>query len=108
MKYEAIFKLRDMLEEAKIPYVAFIPMMNGYKLQFTTQIDAIEHDGSIGHEDDLLEIQGALTRAESNVDSVTGCLTAEEVFERFKYCYNNKTTIYAKPVARSLMLTLPA
>ena len=47
-----------------------------------------------GNENDLLEIMGGLTEEELKYDSVLGNLTAEEVFKRFKYCYENNTSIY--------------
>lgn len=42
--------------------------------------DAICHNGSYGHTQGLLEIMG-LTK--NTADAVEGCLTAEEVFERW-------------------------
>lgn len=35
-----------------------------------------------------------LTEEERETDSVLGNLTAEEVFKRFKYCYENDTAVY--------------
>lgn len=47
----------------------------------------IEHKGSYGHEDDLLEIMGLLTDGESKHDDVVGFLSANNVFERIKKDY---------------------
>ena len=35
-----------------------------------------------------------ITREELENDSVLGWLTAEEVFKRFKYCFENDSSIY--------------
>lgn len=115
-KYNEILKLKDMLDKAKIPYQSFtddcfnvkdklntVPksvfdsLKNhypAYQLRLNENIDVIEHWGSYGNEDDLLEIMGALTEEEYKDDSVLGHLTAEEVFKRFKYCYENNTSVY--------------
>ena len=39
---------------------------------------------------------GALTEEEMKNDDVLGFLTAEEVFKRFKYCYENNTNVYVE------------
>lgn len=98
----AIFKLADMLNRAKIPYKFFkLSMFSGWQIVVTLPndeaVDVIQHPFSIGWNDNLLEICGGLTKAEEEQDFVLGSLTAEEVFERFKYCYENKTTVYKKP-----------
>lgn len=94
--YNEILKLKQMLEEANIPFE--------FEVDFVTRIiinkhgrrlcDAIEGFGSYGEEEDLIEIMGALTTEEVEEDSVLGYLTAEEVFKRFKYCYEKNTSIY--------------
>lgn len=53
--------------------------------------DAIEHFGSYGSDEDLIEIQGLLTDAEKQYDSVLGHLTAEEVFKRFKEDFERRS-----------------
>lgn len=115
-KYNEILKLKDMLDEAKIPYQSFtddffkvkdkldtaplcvVDLLRkqypAYQLRLNKDIDVIEHWGSYGNEEDLLEIMGALTEEEHEHDSVLGHLTAEEVFKRFKYCCENNTSIY--------------
>ena len=56
--------------------------------------DVIYHSGSYGYSVGKLEIMGALTIEESENDTVLGYLTAEEVFKRFKYCYEHNTSVY--------------
>lgn len=92
--YNEILKLKQMLDEAKIPYESFEPQSDGYQLRLNENIDVIEHHASYGGECDKLEIMGALTKREHESNSVIGWLTAEEVFARFKYCYENNTTVY--------------
>jgi hypothetical protein len=96
--YKEILKLKKMLENASIPF-EFIDNVFGegskdYQIRLNDDIDVVEHRGSYGNEDDKLEIMGALTIEEMECDSVKGWLTAEEVFTRFKYCYENNTYIY--------------
>ena len=90
-KYNEIFKLKDMLERAKIPF-KFSELMGGYHIVYPADggeciCSVIEHDGSYGKEKDLLEIQGLLTELEEETleDDVLGYLTAEDVFQRLKY-----------------------
>ena len=116
-----ILKLKQMLEEANIPF-EFTDDKNNYKEIETTNnlalikaaeelansyqiiiykngeilCDVIYGYGSYGYEDGLLEIKGGLTLEEYENLSVLGYLTAEEVFKRFKYCYDNDTTFYKK------------
>lgn len=101
MRYTAILKLKQMLDEAKIPYQSFDDNFFGtgkpaYHLQLNADIDVIQFYGSYGHEKDLLEIYGALTVEEREWNSVLGYLTAEEVFKRFKYCYEHNTKFYVE------------
>lgn len=44
-------------------------------------------------QENKLEVRETLTREDLKYDSVFGWLTAEEVFERFKPCYENKTCV---------------
>lgn len=114
-----ILKLKQMLEEANIPF-EFTDDKNHYKeivatnnlelikaakdLEKSYQIiiykngeilcDVIYGYGSYGYEQGLLEIMGGLTQEEYKNSSVLGYLTAEEVFKRFKYCYEHETSIY--------------
>jgi len=103
-----ILKLKRMLEKAKIPFKFNDDFFNGYKKpsyqiiiydkknKKTKLCDVIYHFGSYGYEQNLLEIMGALTDDERENDSVLGYLTADEVFKRFKYCYEHNTNIYVK------------
>ena len=117
MKYTEILKLKRMLEEANIPFTFTDDCFNvkkridtgspiakflygeqypAYQIRLGNLADVIEHDGSYGHEQDLLEIMGGLTEEEEEHNSVLGYLTAEEVFKRFKYCYEHNTNTYKK------------
>lgn len=103
MKYKEIFRLKEMLEEANIPFkwdVKNFKPGEGYQIiiyskdGITRLCDCIEFFGSYGEEEDKLELMGGLTEEESENSSVLGWLTAEEVFKRFKYCYENNTDKY--------------
>ena len=117
MKYTEILKLKDMLEKANIPFTftddfwgvnklnerektnpyfaeLYRNKYHAYQIRLGDLADVIQHDGSYGNEQDLLEIMGGLTEKEKKEDSVLGYLTAEEVFKRFKYCYEHKTSTY--------------
>ena len=104
--YDEIKKLHDMLNEANITHT-FTSCMGdaGYGLGYPSYQIIIEKDGcrlcdaiynriSYGYEEGLLEIAGGLTEEEQEVDNVLGWLTADEVFKRFKYCYENNTSTY--------------
>lgn len=86
--YKEIFKLRDMLDNAGIPYMFENGFMNGGALAYPNRenmvCSAIEHDGSYGRHEDKIEIMGLLTDEESEYDSVLGHLSADEVFKRIK------------------------
>ena len=102
MKYTEIFKLKEMLEEANIPFVykdesweyPHSETKIWYHYHIYYPIDGkkricsiIQGDGSYGREQDLLEIMGLLTKKEEEHNSVVGHLTAEEVFERISMHY---------------------
>ena len=130
-KYKEIFKLKEMLEKAEIPYI-FIDRfekedrklmknneyLNEYLkdkeyyqiLLFNDFREVMEHYntykvfdnekriisivqgyGTYGEEDDLLEIMGLLTEEEEKIDSVTGYLTAEDVFNRIIKYFKDKS-----------------
>lgn len=119
MKYTEILRLKQMLEEANIPFEftddfwgvnklkesiktnpyfaeLYLNKYPAYQIRLGDLADVIQHDGSYGNGQDLLEIMGGLTEEEEEDDSVLGYLTAEEVFKRFKYCYEHKTSTYKK------------
>lgn len=103
MKYTEIFKLKEMLEEAKIPFeyedesmpVEFIidGKWEKYHICYpafdkTRVCSIVQGRGTYGNENDLLEIMGLLTDKERKWgDSVAGHLTAEDVFNRIKNHY---------------------
>ena len=87
-------KLKELLNDSGIPFTVdedhYLPNViierNGRRL-----CDAIITPASDGR---YLEIMGAMTIDESVLDNVLTGLKAEEVFKRFKYCYENKTSVY--------------
>ena len=92
--YKEIFKLRDMLDEAGIPYLCENGFMNGVALVYPNRenmvCSVIEHDGSYGRQVDKIEIMGLLTDEDGKYDNVVGWLTAEDVFGRIKTHYESK------------------
>ena len=106
MEYKEIFRLKEMLEEANIPFEwddNNFMNSDGYKIIIDSKdgiylCDCIENIVSYGNKEDKLEIMGGLTEEESENDSVLGWLTAEEVFKRFKYCYENNTSEYKERI----------
>lgn len=116
MKYAEILKLKEMLEEANIPFTftddfggveewveigagfakIYSDQHHAYQIRLGTLADVVENNYSYGQEKDLLEIMGGLTEEEMEHDSVLGWLTAEEVFKRFKYCWEHQTSVYKK------------
>ena len=87
-------KLKEILNNSGIPFTVdkdhYLPNViierDGRRL-----CDAIIPPVSNGS---YLEIMGAMTVNEAALDSVLTGLKAEEVFKRFKYCYENKTSRY--------------
>lgn len=114
MKYTETLKLKEMLEEANIPFTftddsfsvkeklgknlaeeaLYQRLYPAYQIRLGDLADVIQHNGSYGSEQDLLEIMGGLTEEEMEYDIVLGYLTAEEVFKRFKYCWEHQTSVY--------------
>ena len=97
MKYTEILKLKEMLEEANIPFTfteTYRKQHSAYQIRLGGLADVIQHRGSYGNEQDLLEIMGGLTEEEMDYNDVLGFLTAEEVFKRFKYCWEHQTSVY--------------
>lgn len=101
MKYNEIFRLKEMLEQAEIPF-AFLEIFNGFQICYPKNDESepnqgricsvIEHDFSYGREEDTLEIMGLLTAEEKdfNGDDVLGYLSAENVFNRIKTHYTKE------------------
>lgn len=97
--YNEIFKLKAMLEEANIPFQMGKGVSGGYHIQYLGKYNqgkvvcsVIETPTSYGIEDDLLEIQGLMTKEEiqREQDDVLGYLTAEDVFDRIYNDYNKQ------------------
>ncbi len=86
-KYNEIIVLKKMLEDAKIPF-DFSELYGGFHIEYPNTSDrvcsVIENDGSYGRNIDKLEIMGLLTSKEAETDSVSGNLTAKNVFKRIK------------------------
>jgi hypothetical protein len=108
-KYNEIFKLKKMLEDADIPFT-WVPhwgyenselerlrkitpdLMEHYQIEYPCGGDlrvcsVIEGFGTYGNEADLLEIMGLLTSEERRDDIVLGGLSADDVFKRIKDHY---------------------
>lgn len=115
MRYAEILKLKKMLEEANIPFeftddffhieekiaaegpvakVFYSHQYPAYQIRLGNLADVAEHCYSIGCLADKLEIMGGLTEEEMEYTSALGFLTAEEVFKRFKYCWEHQTSVY--------------
>lgn len=101
MKYTEIFKLKEMLEKANIPFVwkEHKDNRNGYQILYPVGgvqniCSVIEHSFSYGNRQDLLEIQGLMTKEEEEKthDTVLGYLSAENVFERIKNHYQKQNS----------------
>lgn len=94
MERKEIFKLRAMLEDAKIPFeFKQLSGTMGYLIRLNKYIDVTQSPYNENKE--LLEIMGATTKQEFIYNGLMkGSLTAEEVFTRFKYCYENNTVFY--------------
>lgn len=88
-RYNEILRLKGMLEKAKIPF-EFSELFGGYHIIYLNNhfrvCSVIEHDFSYGREQDLLEIEGLMTKKEKKKekDDVLGYLTAENVFQRIE------------------------
>ena len=90
--YTEILKLNELLSKTEIPYTVdryfdgweIIYFYNGERIA-----DAVQHFGSYGADENLLEIMGCLTPEEEQ-DGVLGYLTAEEVFKRFSKDFLNR------------------
>lgn len=95
--YKEIFRLKEMLEEAKIPFeFKEMTMQKGYQISYPASkgrvCSCVEHSFSYGNTDDKLEIMGLLTDLEQEEDiggefAVKGYLTAEEVYKRIYIHY---------------------
>lgn len=94
-----IFKLKKMLEDAKIPFVTDDRSDFYYLFQIgypdlpksgNCVCSVIQGSFTCGNEDNKLEIMGLLTDEEAKDDSVIGYLSAEEVFKRIESHYRDR------------------
>lgn len=103
-KYTEIFRLKEMLERENIPfefekdeeykeYIIRIP--KEYNKEECLMI-VYQGEHTYGGRNNLLEICGGTTLEERKEqgEEYLGYLTAENVFERIKYCYLNQTSKY--------------
>lgn len=92
--YQEITFLHRRLRDAGIPH-EYERDMDGWHIWYPSAekhiCSIIEHIGSYGHEQDLLEIDGLLTQEEKAVDCVAGNLTAREVFARIEAHWRKET-----------------
>ena len=97
MQYKEIFKLKEMLEKAEIPF-EMCSFFDGYQIGYPSLRDdeytvcsAIESRISYSSRcGDLLEIMGLLTDEEKETDDVVSCLTANNVFDRINKHWKEK------------------
>ncbi len=87
-RYQEILRLDAMLTQKGIPHTLH-KFIDGWQVIYPENgearvMDAIEHFGSYGNKDDLLEIMGLLTPEEREHDSILGWLTAEDVYSRIE------------------------
>ena len=103
--YQEILKLDRMLTDASIPHT-LDRFFDGWQVCYPTReepelvMDAIEHYGSYGKDEDKLEIMGLLTPDEEEQDSVLGYLTAEDVFERIRKHHNGEWDKYVNNLVK--------
>ena len=99
MNSKEIFKLKKMLEDAKIHFVTddrsdFYDLFQiGYPdlpKSGNCVCSVIQGYFTYGNEDNKLEIMGLLTDEEVKHDSVVGYLSAEEVFKRIESHYRGE------------------
>lgn len=92
--YTEILKLDKMLTDANIPHT-LDRFLDGWQVIYCVNgnriADAIQHYGSYGNTENLLEIMG-LVKPEETEDSVLGHLTAEDVFKRMSEHYKDHPT----------------
>lgn len=92
--FTEILKLDKMLTDANIPHT-LERFLDGWQICYPNNdgkvADAIQHLGSYGNTENLLEIMGLLTPEGAENDSVKGYLTAENVFKRMSEHYTQQT-----------------
>lgn len=87
LNFKQLGALWCMLEDAGIPNEVR-QLYDGFQIAYPSfdncVCDIILHQYSYGCDHGLLEIMGLLTDEESDIDSVLGWLTAEQVFDRIR------------------------
>ena len=106
-EYTEILKLDEMLNIAGIPHVT-ARMFDGWQVCYPDKrvtgnlvMDAIQHYGSYGNDENRLEIMGLLTPEEEEYDDVLGHLTAEEVFGRIKKHHDGEWDGYIESLSKT-------
>ena len=104
--YREILKLDQMLTDAHIPHT-LRRLFDGWQVCYPNErsddncvMDAVEHFGSYGKDEDRLEIMGLLTPEEEEGDSVLGYLTAEDVFDRIRKHHNGEWNKYVNDLVK--------
>lgn len=94
--FDEIFKLKSLLEDAKIPFEFDMePDKGGYHISYPSSdlkdrvCSVVLHSFSYGRESGLLEIMGLLTDDELKYDTVVGYLDADDVFKRIEKHFLN-------------------
>lgn len=94
--FDEIFKLKSLLEGAKIPFEFDMePDKGGYHISYPSSdpkdrvCSVVLHSFSYGRGSGLLEIMGLLTDDELEHDTVAGYLDADDVFERIEKHFLN-------------------
>lgn len=111
-------KLVQLMDEASIPYERDddtnwfggekIKRMKYPKKGVDEVCSIIYGYGTYGYPEGLLEICGLLTDEEAKYDSIAGHLTAEDVFSRIKYDYENKVASVLCAIPGSIMNEIKA
>ena len=80
-RYKAILEVDRLLTEENIPH-ELLRIMDGWKIAYPKQdecqFDVIEHRGSYGHENDLMEAYGY------SIDDVEGHLSVDDAMKLFR------------------------
>lgn len=99
LKYSSIHMLRQVLEDNEIPFY-FHEAYDVWQILYPSKEDRIcsiiEHEYSIGSDDDLLEIYG-LDENSKKCNDASGNYETEEVFYIIKKHYQNYKYHHGKP-----------
>ena len=96
--YQEILRLDSMLNIAKIPHIRH-RLFDGWKIAYIVDgeviSDVVEHSGSYGCVQDLIELMdfSFLTGKEEDKDEVIGYLSAYEVFKVWNNDYRKRKQI---------------